>query len=114
MLTKEQMLERAKKDLSPEEVEIKQWDDSAFVRGMTGAERESLLTKVADESGRIDRATYRTELVTRTLCDADGVRLFGDDESALVGSFPGPVLQALADVAQRLSGLGGEAEAEKN
>ncbi len=118
MLTKERMLELAKRRV--EEVQVKAWGgETVFMRGMTGADRNAFLIRVRDprsEPGKyiINEATYAHELIARCLCDADGKRLFGEGETAQVGEFPPEVLDELMTVAQRLSGMDGDGEAEKN
>ena len=119
MLTKEQMLERSKRKI--EEVKVKAWDDEiVYLRGMTGADRNSFLITAKDHKRStpkkyvINEAIYAHELVARCLCDENGKRLFSDDESDLVGGFPSEVIDQLMAVAQRLSGLDGDEEAEKN
>lgn len=121
MLTRDQMLERSRSSRAPEAVQLKSWPgETVFLRGMTGAERNSLLvaakdeTKSTDKTYVVDQGKYSHELIARCLCDAEGKRLFRDEEAHLVGEFPGNILDELLPIAQRLSGLEGEGEAEKN
>lgn len=121
MLDKERLIAAAKNERKAQEVPLKHWpDESVFMRGMTGAERNSLMAVAkdhklsTDKKFVIDQSKYQVELITRCLCDENGVRMFKDSESDMVGTLPGEILDELMPVAQELSGLNGEDEAEKN
>lgn len=108
MLTRDQMLERSKQKV--EKVQVEAWGESVFMRGMTGAERNSLSFFAKDEKSTgkkfiIDPIKYNLGLIARCLCDSDGKRLFADDETDLVGQFPGEVLDVLFAGGQKLSGM---------
>lgn len=92
------------------------------VRGMTGEERDafelSLTALTANQKRRVpDPKNYRAKLLVFSIIDAEtGELLFTPNDIAAIGKIRSDVLERLAAVAQRLSGLkADDAEAaEKN
>lgn len=106
MLTKDQIL--GIKDLQVEKVEVPEWGGHVFVRGMTGSERDAFEASVVDIRGssqKINMVNVRAKLVSLTICDEDGNRLFEDADVIELGKKSALALQRLFDTAQRLSGL---------
>lgn len=109
MLTKDQIL--GIKDLQIEKVDVPEWGGYVFVRGMTGAERDSFEASVVDIRGssqKINMVNVRAKLVSLTACDEEGNRLFEDSDIIELGKKSALALQKVFDVAQRLSGLSKE------
>lgn len=109
MLTKDQIL--GIKDLQIEQVEVPEWGGYVFVRGMTGAERDSFEASVVDIRGssqKINMLNVRAKLVSLTVCDENGERIFEDADVIELGKKSALALQRLFDIAQRLSGLSKE------
>jgi hypothetical protein len=113
MLTAEQIL--AADDIRPETVEVPEWGGSVLVWPLTGAERDELELTTIEGKGRnaqVNLRNFRAKLVVRTVRDADGRRIFTDDQAAALGSKSAAALERIADVARRLSGLS-EADVEE-
>ncbi len=74
------------------------------LRVMTGTEREAWESQCFKD-GKTDLEHFRAKLLAKTLCDADGVRLFSDDDIATVSELDAPVLIALYGHASTLNAL---------
>jgi len=79
----------------------------------------SLVKFEIDKETGIENITRRTDntkakYLVRCLCDADGVRLFTDDEYLLLGQKPPKVINALHKKAQEVNGIIAGKPAEKN
>ena len=109
MLTKDQIFEA--KDLVIEKVEVPEWGGDVFVRGMTGTERDSFESSVIDIRGssqKVNMSNIRAKLVSLSVCDEKGNRIFEDSDIIELGKKSAFALQRIFDVAQRLSGLSKE------
>lgn len=94
------------KDLKVEKVQA--WGGTVHVRGMTGAERDKFEAGIIQMRGKeqsLNLQNVRAKLCVLTLCDADGTRLFEDNEMALLAEKSAVELQKVFAVAQRLSGI---------
>lgn len=124
MLTRDLIL--AADDLPRERVDVPEWGDFVFVRGMNGAERDSWETELA-KAGKDDEvdsvaagadasSSFRASVLVRCFCDDKGDRLFADADAAALGKKSGKALDRAFDIARRLSGigLGAEDDAVKN
>lgn len=110
-------------DLPKEEVSVPEWGGEVLLRGLSGTDKDRFLAetlrpaseKNAEKEIKYDDITAR--LVARCLVDDAGERLYSDEQIPELGKKSGDVLTRLFKVAQRLSGLEGEAAvkaAEKN
>lgn len=109
LLTKEQILRV--KDIVSREVEVPEWGGSVMVRGMTGIERDAFEAKILDQSGKkakVNLQNARARLVSITVVDADGDRLFSENEVVLLGTKSATALSRVYDVAASLSGISDE------
>ena len=100
-------------DLPKEKASAPEWGvEEIFIRQMTGEEREKYEAGLfkADGSQQLDHGVLRARLVVLTAVDAEGKRVFSDDDVAAVAGKSSKVLMRLAEVAQRLNGLSREAE----
>ncbi len=113
MLTRANILEA--KDLETATVAVPEWGGDAIVRLLTGTERHTLYAK-ANAGGKFDMAVFSSLLVTMTLVDDQGVRLFADDEVAIIAGKPWKVVERIFDAAEKLNQLskGSVEEAAKN
>ena len=109
MLTKTAILDAD--DLPREEVEIPEWGGSVFVRTMTAAEKVAFSIENEDNPG-----DFLSRLAAIATCDAEGNLLFTADDVAALGAKNGVAVERIADIAQRLNGMGAKAqeELEKN
>jgi hypothetical protein len=103
----------AAEDLRQEPCEIPEWGGTAYLRVMNDEERDSWESWVMARRDAEDRiAGVRRELVTRTLVDARGKRLF--DKADDLRRKSARVINRLFETAQKLNGLGeGAVEQEK-
>ena len=102
-------------DIPTEDVDVPQWGGIVRVRGMTGTERdafETALVKKDPVKGRrngsdpeVDTRNLRAKLCASCIIDADGDRLFTDDDIPELGKKSGAALAKIFDVASRLSGI---------
>lgn len=95
-------------------VEVKPWGCSVLVRGMSLGDRCDYQHFIGKSDKNAD--LYRLKLLSITVCDEDGERLFPDNDGEEFGELPGSHLDDLTDVALDLSFRSDEEleEQEKN
>lgn len=84
-------------------VAVPEWcEDTLYIRTLSAAERDDyeMWTFVAS-----DRSNYRAKLVCRALIDADGNRVFEDDDAPALGTKSSQVVSRLFDIATKVNGL---------
>ena len=110
-------------DIQTEKVHIPAWEIDVYIKGLTGAERDSYeqsLFTVTESGKKVDvkmnRANVRAKLLVKTICDENGNRVFTDADVEALGAKSAAALDKLFEVAQRLSGLSDKdvEELEKN
>ena len=107
----------AKADLPTVDVPCPEWGEGGVVRlrMLTATERDAYEAGVVPSQGQLNRANIRARLVSLCAIDADGNRLFTDNEAAELGKRSSVVVDRLFDAARLLSKLRGEdVVAEKN
>lgn len=105
-LTRDAIL--AVKDIQLEEVAVPEWGGSVWVKGMTGAERDKFEASIIEFRGKSQKINFtnmRARLASLTVCDAEGARLFTEQDVHALGEKSAGALQHIFAVAQRLSGL---------
>lgn len=102
MLTRDQIL--MCDDLPRETVQVPEWGGDVQVRTMTGTDRDAFEASLIGKEGRLENV--RARLVSLTLCDEGGVRLFTDDDITALGHKSAKALDRVFAVAQRLNGIG--------
>lgn len=98
----------ASNDLAFEEVEVPEWGGSVRVRSLTGWERdqfEASITKRRGTDFEMNLVNARAKLVVLTVVDAEGNRVFSDDDVLDLGKKSAVALNRIFLVAQKLSGL---------
>ena len=98
-------------DIGVEDVEVPEWGGTVRVQGLNGQERdgfEAAMTEKRGKSYEANLSNIRAKLVARTVVDADGNRLFGDDQVSKLGKKSGAALERVFSVARRLSGMTSE------
>jgi len=111
MLTREAIL--AADDLKTIEVPVPAWGGVVLVRGLSGSERdryeESMIRWRAGKGKTVAAvpalANARAKLVSLSVIDQDGERLFTDRDVVDLGQKSAAALERIFDVAQKLSGL---------
>lgn len=104
MLTAEKILAAQDTD-APIKVDIPEWGGGAFLRVMSGAERDQW--ELIAEAGirKKTTANVRASLLIATLCDENGKRLFGHGQADALGKKSSIVIDRLFDIAQKLNKL---------
>lgn len=97
MLTRESIL--ASDDLPREEVAIPEWGGSVFVRTMTAGERDRF--EGWSQGDKFDR--FRAKLAVLTVVDAEGRRLFSDDDVDALAAKSTKALDRIAEAAFRMN-----------
>lgn len=104
METRDKIL--AAKDIQSETLEIPEWDVTIEIRGITGAQRGRILNNAVDNKGTVDFTKLYPELVIASVHDiTTGEPVFTDADRDVLSKKSGAVLERIADVANRLSGL---------
>ena len=111
-LTKDQILES--NDLKNEAVNVPEWGGTVYVRTMTGADRDqfesSMVLVMPDGTRKTDMTNLRAKLVALTIVDEAGARLFETSDMDRLGLKSAAAIERVFAVAQRINGLGGQAE----
>jgi hypothetical protein len=111
-LTKDQILES--NDLKNEAVNVPEWGGTVYVRTMTGADRDqfesSMVSVMPDGTRKTDMTNLRAKLVALTIVDEAGARLFDTSDMDRLGLKSAAAIERVFAVAQRINGLGGQAE----
>jgi len=110
-LTKDQIL--GADDIKRAEVAVPEWGGTVLVQGLSGTERdqyeESLIrwraTKGRNVAAMPALANARAKLLSLSIVDEDGQRLFSDADVKALGEKSSKALERVFDVAARLSGL---------
>ena len=106
LLTRDDILNAS--DLARERVEVPEWGGAVLVRALTGRERDAYEAGIVHPDGRKMRYTLtnmRARLVSLSVIDEAGARLFSDSDIELLGRKSAAALERVFEVAQRLSGL---------
>ncbi|MFD0344006.1 hypothetical protein ACFVH0_35970 [Streptomyces sp. NPDC127117] len=108
LLTKTQITEAD--DRSWEDVPVPEWGGTVRVLGMSGTERNAYQASVVvigtnGKPQRVNLDDQLAKMVAKCIVGEDFERLFTDKEVKELGKKNGAVLDRLADIAKRLSGL---------
>lgn len=102
-------------DLPSEQLEIKEWGVTVYVRSMSGHDRdkfESQMIDLQEQGRRMDN--FRARLSVFCCVDEKGNRIFKDGDIADLGKKSGKALDRIFEVASRLNKMTEESiEAEK-
>ncbi len=106
LLTRDQIL--AAEDLKRETIDVPEWGGDVIVRSLTGAERDAFEDSVVRQRGKtreLNLRNARARLVSLSLIDESGTRLFSDGDVEALGRKSAAALDRVFAAAQRLSGL---------
>lgn len=107
----------AAQDTSKEAVSVPEWgidDGLVFIKTLSAKDRDNWETSMVSvdmerkKVRKVNMANMRARLVVLTLVDAEGKRIFGDDDANQLGEKSAAVIARLFDVAQRVNGLSQE------
>ena len=104
---REQILDA--QDLRKEVVDCPEWGVKVEVRSMSGIERAETLQAQMGEDGKVDSNRLYPTLLIATIFDPEtGERIFNENDADILNSKNSAVLERLAKVAFRLSGMNEE------
>ena len=109
LLGRDQIL--SAEDLEYEIVDVPEWGGKVRVRALTGSERDQFEASLVKEAGKIrkiDTANIRAKLVSLSIVDGEGNRLFGESDIALLGQKSAAALDRVFESAQKLSKISKE------
>lgn len=97
-------------DVRTQSVDIPEWGGSAFVRVLTGAERDSMEAEISANKGKVG-ANFRARFTSLILCDENGVRLFSEKDAVALASKSGLAMDRVIKAGMLLNQLdAGEVE----
>ncbi|CAB4169709.1 hypothetical protein UFOVP1305_40 [uncultured Caudovirales phage] len=100
-------------DLLEEVVEVPEWGVTLLIRTPTLAARASMIKRFVNEDGTSnanDLGAMYPALLIATVCDPEtGAALFTTNDSDLILSKNGAIVDRIAQIALRLSGMSGDA-----
>ncbi len=93
-------------DLVIEKIDLPEWGGTAFVREMSGFERDGwevyAQREIEKKAGRVN---MRAKLATLVLCDADGRRLFTDEQANELAKKSSAALDRIYEAAIKVNQL---------
>lgn len=98
-------------DVKTEEVEVSEWGGFVLVKGLTGSERNEFENSLVSRRGKdvqVNMKNATAKLVSLSIVDEDGKRLFSDADVEALGAKSGAALSRVYSVASRLAGLSDE------
>lgn len=90
----------AASDRKVEAVDVPEWNGRVFVRSLTAGDRSAWAAAMRDDA---DRAGLL--MIARAVCDADGVRIFGDDDLDALAEKSTAAIDRLVDAVLRVNGM---------
>lgn len=90
---------------APMVLHVPEWSGDVYIRIMTGTERDAFEAAVLGTDGKVTKDNLRARLLTRTLADETGARLFADGDAAALGGQSAVVLDRLYAEAMSLNGF---------
>ena len=88
-----------------ESIQVPEWDDTFYVREMSAGERDQFEAHQTEAKGLDKYRNFRARVVCLTLCDADGERLFRDDQVNDLAKLPSGGVVRVFEAACRINGL---------
>lgn len=99
-------------DLKRELVEVPEWGGCVYVQTLNGAQRDAWESRCIaarkGDDGPLDTRQLKAQLVVGSLFDADGKRLFNDNDVGMLNDKSGKVIDNLFQVCQKMSSLSDE------
>ena len=94
-------------DLQREKIEVPEWGGSVYVQTINGFERDAFESRciAARKNGSLDTKLLKAQLVILSLFDAEGKRIFSENDINDLNRKSSKVIDDLFTVAQRISGL---------
>ena len=102
-LTKAQILQAD--DLGCERVDIPEWGGHAYVRILTGAERDAWEESLFDKNDKVSIRNIRAKFATAVVCDGEAKPLFTDADADQLGLKSSAALDRIFDAGRKLNRL---------
>lgn len=99
-------------DLKVETVAVSEWGGDVIVRELTAAQRQALFDAMHGKPDTERSSIFRRMVLSAALVDDAGARLFDEASIDTLFAKSGQVIDRIAEVAVRLSGLGKDAEGD--
>jgi len=96
-------------DIEKKLVNVPEWGGDVYVKGLTGSERDKFEAGIIEQRGtqqKMNLVNIRAKLCAFSICDADGKRLFSEEDISALAKKSAAALSRVFVVAQKLSGLG--------
>jgi hypothetical protein len=117
LLTREQIVEASKAALPRRTVTVPELGGDVIVRGMSGKDlslfNESLFTGKGKKR-KVVTVNIQAKMAVRCMEDADGNRLFTEDDAKWLGNLRADALGRIFKAIQELSGLGDDDEDDED
>lgn len=97
----------AASDLKVEPIDLPEWGGSAFIRMITGAERDGLEAEITGNKGKAP-PNFSGRFASMILCDERGARLFTDADAKSLGAKSSMVLTKIVKAGIKFNGLSKE------
>jgi hypothetical protein len=103
-------------DTTIEPIDLPEWGVKAFIRTMTGTDRDSWEMYASKQLDKVNGVNIRGKLACICLCDEKGKRLFGDGQAEALSKKNSKALNRVYEAALKLNKLSDEdiKELEKN
>jgi hypothetical protein len=88
-----------------ERIEIPEWDCEAFVRVITGAERDALEAEITSNKGKV-APNFRGRFAALVLCHEDGSRIYTDKDAPHLGAQSATALSRILEVGMAFNRVG--------
>ena len=95
-------------DLKTEDVDVPEWGGVVRIRGLTGTQRDAFEASVVKMNGtnkQYNLTNLRARFVALCVVDADGKRLFSDQDVKQLGEKSATALERVWTAARKLSGM---------
>ena len=103
MLTAENILQFEDSGIEP--IGLPEWGGSAYIRTMSGSERDSWEMYASKQMDKSNNVNIRAKLACICLCDENGKRLFGDGQVEALGKKSSKPLDRIYSQALKLNKL---------
>ena len=113
-LSAKDILESSDQNIEP--ISLPEWGGDAFIRTMSGTERDSWEMYASKQMEKVNNVNIRAKLASITLCDKEGKRLFGDGQVDALSKKSAKALNRVYEAALKLNKLSDEdiEQLEKN
>lgn len=98
-------------DVRTQAVDIPEWGGTAFVRVLTGSERDTMESEISANKGKV-APNFRARFTSLILCDAQGVRLFSEKDAVALAAKSGLAMDRVIKAGMALNQLD-EGEVQK-